>query len=65
MTSFTVIIAGITRWLTTLNTFITDAAALIMAIAGCVMIYYTILHLKEKIKGTKLDNKLKEKELNQ
>ena len=57
--SFTVVLAAMTTWLAKLNSVVTDITATCVGIAGVIMVYYTIRHLIEKIKSTKLDNESK------
>ena len=65
ITSFDVVLAGLAVWSTTFNTHLGDAQALIISIGGLIMTYFTIQHLRAKIKSTKLDNRLKEIEIEQ
>lgn len=46
-------------WLTTFGNSMSNIMAGVLSLATIVLTYHMILHIREKIKGTKLDNKLK------
>jgi hypothetical protein len=50
-------------WLQKLNHTFSNIASIALTISGVIIAYYTILHLRERWIGQKLDNKLKRKEL--
>ena len=63
ITSFDVVLAGIALWSANFGTTMGDLQALIVSVGGVIMTYFTIQHLRVKIKAVKLDNKLKELEI--
>lgn len=57
--SLDVILTSIVIWLQKLNHFMSDWLSVFVTCAGLVVTYYTIIHIKEKIQGQKLDNIIK------
>lgn len=64
ITCFNIVLASLVNWLVSFVNHLSNIFALGVSFAGLVLTYYTILHIKAKIRGQKLDNQLKEKELN-
>jgi K+ transporter len=64
VTCLNVILGSIVQWLVSFSNSVSNLLAYGVSIAGIVLTYYTIIHIKTKIRGQRLDNKLKEKELN-
>lgn len=50
-------------WLQKLNHTFSNVASVTLSFAGLIIAYYTILHLRERWIGQKLDNELKRKQL--
>ena len=62
-TSIEVVLSMTIIWLQKLNHSLSNISSVVLAIAGMVIAYYTVLHLREKWIGQKLDNQLKRKQL--
>lgn len=63
ITSLEVILGLSISWLQKLNHALSDVASMALAVSGVVIAYYTILHIKEKVIGQRLDNEIKKFEL--
>jgi len=61
--SLDVILALGATWIATFNTVLSDIGATALTVCAVIISIYTIIHLREKVKGQRLDNLLKEKEL--
>ena len=61
--SLDIILLSIATWLTTFESFTSKTLAILVSLSALVISYYTIQHIKEKIKAQRLDNELKKIEL--
>jgi len=57
--SLDVILFTSAKWLSSFNNYASNIVAYAVSVAGVVLTYYTVLHIREKLRGQKLDNEIK------
>lgn len=58
--SMDIVLGAIAVWLQSFGNMASNLVSFFVACAGLVLSIYTIVHIRVKIKGNRLDNKLKE-----